>query len=416
MPPSVSSRRAKLAYVFLVIVFLFFAADSIRETMPPRKVVIETGPVGGSYHDSALRYAKKLEAAGFKTEVRANPQSLETIDRIESGQPHVDIGFTVQSLDRSKYPNTLSAGVVEVQPLFVFYKAGNGRISTIHQLLGKRVVMPVEKSVTAQAARSVLALYGITPKNTTFTYLPIEDAASELKNGQHDVGFFMLAASNRIVKNLAESKNLSMLSLTQVQGISRQLNYLKPSLLPFGAYDLQRDLPATDISMLGATVNVMVRKDINPALLYHLLEVMRETHQGESLVSNIGEFPTTVGTALEAHPLAAQWHKAGTPWVFKTFDPILASLIDKYWLLAVVMAVIAQAYTTFHELYKFAILGSSSIALGILLRLQKRMREGKTPGIISKGFYHFAKSMTTTSKSQNEKAQALVDQLKSKLN
>ena len=167
MPSSISPRLAKVAYASLAIVFLFLAVDSIRETLPPSKVVIETGPVGGSYHDNALRYAKKLEAAGFKTEIRANPQSLETIDRIQSGKPHVDIGFTILPLDRSKYTNTVSVGVVELQPLFIFINAEKGRVTHINQLLGKRLVMPPEKSVTAQTSRSTLALYGITPDNTT---------------------------------------------------------------------------------------------------------------------------------------------------------------------------------------------------------------------------------------------------------
>ena len=415
MTSTFKSYLTKLPYVLLLMGAVFFAVNSIRETLPPSKVVIETGPVGGSYHDNALRYAKKLEAAGFKIEVRPNPQSLETIDHIESGKPHVDIGFTIQPLDRSKYPNTRSAGVIEIQPLFIFYNVEKGLISKVNQLIGKRVVMPTEKSVTSASARSLLALYGVTAENTTFTYMPIAEAAIELKNGQHDAGFFMLAPSNKIVKDLAESKNLALLSLTGAQGISRQLDYLKPATLHRGAYDLLGELPATDISMLGGTVNVMVREDINPVLLYSLLEVMMELHQGQTLLSSRGEFPTIVGTTLEAHPLAVQWHKVGTPWVFKNFGATLASLLDKYWLVVAVLIVISQAYTVSHDLYRLVHLGSSSVALRILLRLQKRLNDGKTPGAVSKGFYRAAKGMTAASKNQNEKAQAMLEQLKTKM-
>ena len=412
MPASFKFYLTKFVHVLLLTGLVFFAVNSIRKTLPPSKVVIETGPVGGSYHDNALRYVAKLEAAGFKTEIRANPQSLETIDRIESGQPHVDIGFTIQPLDRSKYPNTLSAGVIELQPLFIFYAPEKGKITKLQQLLGKRIVMPAEKSVTAQVARSVLSLHGITAQNTTFTYLPIADAASELKSGKHDVGFFLLAPSNQIIKGLAESRTLSLFSLAHAQGISRQLDYLKPAVLPFGAYDLQRELPSADIGMLGGTVNVMVRKDINPALLYNLLDVMRETHQGQTLVSNRGEFPTAVGTALDAHPLVTQWHKLGTPWVFKHFGPILASLIDKYWLLVVAMVIVSEIYRTSSYLYELIHLSASSMALVILRRLQKRLQDGKEPGAISRGLYRAAKGMTAASESQNEKAQVMLEQLK----
>ena len=176
-----------------------------------------------------------------------------------------------------------------------------------------------------------------------------------------------------------------------------------------------RELPATDISTLGGAVNVMIRKDINPVLMYSLLEAMRELHQGQTLVSSRGDFPTIVGTTLEVHPLAAQWHKVGTPWVFKNFGATMASLIDKYLLLTVVLIVVSQIYTVSHDLYRLVHLSSSSIALGILRRLQKRLGDGKTPGPISKGFYLAAKNMTAASKSQNEKAQAMLEELKAKM-
>lgn len=412
MPSFPKPALRMLLLAALVAVMAVFAVISVQKALPPSTVIIETGPVGGSYHDNGLRYAKKLEAAGFKTEVRPNPQSLETIDRIESGQPHVDIGFTIQPLDRSKYPNTLSAGVVELQPLFIFYNASNEGVLKLSQLVGKRVVMPLEKSVTSQAARSVLALYGVTPENTTFTYLPIAEAASELKNGGHDAGFFMLAATNRIIQDLAGSKNLAMLSLPQAQGISRQLDYLKPAVLPLGAYSVQPELPASDLNVLSGTVNVMVRKDINPALLYKLLEAMKDSHQAQTLVSSRGEFPTTAGTALDVHPMAAQWSKTGTPWVFAHFNPILASLIDKYGVFVVVLIVFAEIYRVWHYLSAMLDFGAASIAVRILTRLQKRAQKDVAPGSFSKKMYLVAQRLTTVSDSQNKKAQVLLDQLK----
>jgi TRAP-type uncharacterized transport system substrate-binding protein len=398
-------------YWLLLVVAIGVAANSIWLALPPRLVVIETGPVGGSYYENAVRYARRLEAAGFKAEIRPNPQSLTTIDHINAGNPRVDVGFTVQALDRSNYPNVASVGLVEMQPLFIFYNLKLGTMQGPASLRAKRLVMPPENSATSEAARAVLGLYGITPQNTRFTYLPIAQAAEELKSGLHDAGLFMLAPANPIIRGLVDTDALTMLSIPEAVGLSRILDHLKPAVLPLGAFDLQKKLPNGDLSVVCGTVNVMVRKDINPAVLYALLEAMKDTHQGQTLVSSKGDFPSALGTALDIHPLAAQWAKSGTPWIFNRFTPILASLIDKYWLLVVVLIVLAEIYRVTHYVYEFVQLGASSTALRILLKLRKRVAAGRAIGPIGKKMYALAEAILLK-ESQNARARLLLEQLR----
>jgi TRAP-type uncharacterized transport system substrate-binding protein len=395
----------------IVLAALWAMVNSIRQALPPKTVVIETGPAGGSYHQNALHYARKLEAAGLQVEIRPNPQSLETINHINAGNPRTDIGFTVQALDRTRYPNAVSAGIVELQPLFIFYNVGLGKLQTLVNLRGKRLVMPPENSASAEAARAVLGLYGITVQNTRFTYLPIAEATEELKSGKHDAGLFMLAPANPLIHDLIKADMLSLLSIPEAVGISRILDHLKAAVLPLGAFDLQNNLPESDSGMICGMVNVMVRKDINPAVLYVLLDAMRDTHQGQTLVSAKGEFPSAVGTSLDIHPLAARWAKSGTPWVFAHFGPVWGSLIDKYWLLALVLIVLSEVYRTMRYLYELMELGCSSAALRILLRLQERIAAGHPPGPVSKKLFRLAETITAR-ETQNRKALALLEQLR----
>jgi len=404
-----SKRRFLIAALVLLASGLII--NNIWQTLPPSVVMIETGPVGGSYHDSAQRYARKLEAAGFKTEIRANPQSMQIIDNLEKASPRVDIGFSVQSLDRVAYSNVASAGVVELQPLFIVYNIGLGKVHSLVNLRGKRLVMPPEKSATAVIAREVLKLYDITEKNTRFVYLPIAQATEELKNGLHDAGFFMLAPANQIIRSLLSEDHLFLLSLSESVGISRQLDYLKTSVLHLGSYDLIKGVPDADVAVVGGLVDVMVRKDINPAVMYALLEAMKDTHAGQSLVSAKGEFPSTVGTALEPHPLAAQWAKSGTPWVFNKLSPGLASLIDKFWIYALAIFLLSQAYSILRYLYDLMTLSATSTALRILRMVHRRLSAGQTLGRLDLKLVDLAESIIAH-ESQKEKAKALLEQIR----
>ena len=401
----------RVVAICLCLLLLGLVAHNIRQTLPPSVVVIESGPVGGSYHDSALRYAIRLEAAGIKTEIHANPQSIQIIDNLEKGSPRVDIGFSVQSLNRAAHPNVASAGIVELQPLFIVYNIGLGKVHSLVNLRGKRLVMPPENSATAMIARVVLKLYGITEKNTRFVYLPITQASEELKNGLHDAGFFMLAPANQIIRSLLSVDHLFLLSLPESIGISRQLDYLKASVLPLGSYDLIQNLPDTDLAVVGGLVNVIVRKDINPAVMYALLSAMKDTHEGQSMVSAKGEFPSMVGTALELHPLAAQWAKSGTPWVFDKLSPGLASLSDKYWLFALAILLLAEAYRVLRYFYEFMALGATSTALRILRFINRRLSAGHTPGRLDLKLFGMAEDIIAH-ESQDQKAKALLEQIR----
>jgi TRAP transporter TAXI family solute receptor len=405
-----------LALSSFSIIILVLAALSIKEALPPQVLVIETGPVGGSYHDNAVLYSKHLEAAGLKVQVRPNPQSLQTIDRLQADVPrtdpaHIDVGFTVQPLNAEKYPNVLSAGVVQMQPLFTFYNRQLGQIRSPADLKGKRVVMPPQGSASAQAATAVMALYGVDEKNSRFSYLPITQAAQELKNGMHDAGFFMLASSNALVRDLVMTPALAMMPIREARGVTRHLDHLRHTALPFGAFDMPKLLPEQDIDMVAGTVNVMVRKDINPAVLYTLLQAMKETHGGQTLVSVKGEFPTTIGTALRAHPLAVQWEKSGTPWMYSNFSPTLASLIDKYWFLLMVIVFVANFYSVCLYLYELYETTVNFLAVRILKRHHDRLLAGKTSNFLGERMFVLAEAIAKR-ESNEHKAHELLDKVR----
>ena len=240
---------------------------AVIHAMPPRHVTIETGPVGGSFYHAAEKYKRALEARGFRVTLHPDPNSLDIIDRVNEAPHRVRIGFVAQKLDPQRFPAIRSLGAIEMQPLFVFYATRLGSPKSLDALRGRRLVMPPERSGSADAARLLLREYDVTPANTSFTYLPIADAVASLQAGRYDAGFFMLTPRNQFITELASSPGLALLDLRDTLTLSRLESYLTPVVLPHGVYGIERRNPPENVHLLAATVDVVARDNVPAAVI-----------------------------------------------------------------------------------------------------------------------------------------------------
>jgi TRAP-type uncharacterized transport system substrate-binding protein len=300
------------------------------DAAPPSKAVIETGPVGGSYHQSALAYKELLAARGIELEIRPVANTLESVGRVAAGRSGVDIGFVAQDVDPAKLDAARSIGLVQLQPLYVFASAELGRRSMLDDLRGRRIVMPPRASATSAAALRVLGLYDITEDNSEFVFMPLTEAIAELRAGRYDAGIFMLAAENPLVRQLMADSSVRLIPFLDARAISNHLPFLRAAMLPRGAYDAADSIPAADTPMVAGAVSVVARGDLHPYLVYAMLEALGRVHRLPRYIGNAGEFPTLVGLQMQPHPLAEQYHKSGMPRVYRELPPWVASAVDKH--------------------------------------------------------------------------------------
>lgn len=380
-------------FVLLALALAWLALGSVGRALPPATVVILAGPQQGTYDRHAHDYARRMREAGLTVEVRNLDDSLQIADRVNDPRAGVHIGFTAQAVDPKRLPEVASAGVVELQPLFVFRRVAGGGPGSPAALAGQRLVMPPPGSATAQAAREVLAQYGVTPENTRFTHLPIDQAARALQAGEHDAGFFMLAPSNGLIQRLAADPQLALLPFDESLALGRRIDFLRPALLARGAFDLRTMRPPQDVPLVGATVNVIVRADLHPAVLYALLNAMKDVHQTQSLVSDPGDYPSLNGTAFPLHPQVGEWAKTGTPWLFANLGPTLAGLVEAYWPPALFLLAVVSAFGTFRSLNEFIDGAAQHAAILALRGLQRRLDAGHPPGAAARALFRFAEPL-----------------------
>lgn len=342
-----ATLRIRLAIYGLIVLVIVVGMISSR---PPSHLVVEVGPVGGSFYQTALQYQKLLAPRGIQVEIRPKANSLEILPDLANPASGVDVGFEAQ--DASEYADgrVYGAGAIQMQPLFVFASADLGRRITLTDLRGRRIVMPPAGSATSDAAVRVFQLYDLTPENTSFTFMPIADAVKELRSGHFDAGVFMLAPDNDLVRNLAHWSGVRLVSISEARAIANHLPFLRPIVLPRGIYDIADGIPPSDVSMLAGTVEVVMRPGLDPYVIYSLLEAMAAVHRGPTLISTAGTYPTITGSDLDVPPLVQEYYRSGMPWNYRALPPTLAGFIDRYLIYVIGLFVLAELYLFSHYL------------------------------------------------------------------
>ena len=336
-------RHSSLRLVVFGLVVLVIAVAVVR-AIPPHHLVIETGPVGGSYYADAKRYQAILATRGISLQLQAKPKSLEIADDVAEPQGHVDVGFIAQDVSALQNKPLYSIGQIELQPLFIFATAELGRRTTLGDLRGRSVVMPPKDSATSDAAIRLFKLYDITPENTRFTFMPLDQAVKDLQAGRFDAGAFMLTAENASIRSMMMDSGLHLVAMAEARAIATHLPFLQEVRLPRGIYDIADAIPPTNVPLIAAPVSMVVREGLHPFLLYALMDAMTEVHRGATFISTAGEFPTSAGSQLTIHPLAAQYFRTGVPWTYRALPPWLASFIDEYQRTFFVIILIAGIY------------------------------------------------------------------------
>ncbi len=325
--PYSTGWRARLVACILLAVCLLGA---ILHARPPHSLTIEAGPSGGSYYEDAVSYQQFLTTNGIDLQIRQNPNSLEIVRDVANPQSGIDVGFVAQDLAELRDAPLFSLGQIELQPLFIFASAELGRRSVLDDLRGRRIVMPAGNSATSEAAIRVFKLYDITQDNSSFTFMPLANAAKELQAGHFDAGVFMLAPENPVIRALAGDSGLHLVPISEVKAIANHLPFLRPVILPRGIYNIADAIPPNDTPMVAAPVGIVARAGLPPYLIYAMLDALAKVHRPPTFLSGAGEFPTPVGSQLAVHPLAVEYYRSGTPWIYRELPSWLASAIDRY--------------------------------------------------------------------------------------
>lgn len=352
------SPALALVVALAIMLLCGLALIWVVHTAPPRTLTLTSGPIGSSFARYAEGYQKSLATHGVKLEVLPSVGSGENLRRLKDPTVKADVGFVQGGLPKdTKIDGLMSLGSVAYQPVFVFYR-GATPATRLSDFAGKRIGVGAPGSGTRSIALALLEANGVTGEPTKFEDFDAQAAATALLDGKLDAIFLMGdSAPIQTLRTLVRTPEVQLFSFAQADAYVRRFPYLTRMVLTEGSFDLGKNLPAQDIILVGTTVELVAREDLNSALSDILLETAREIHGKAGLLQKRGEFPAPLEHEFPISDDARVYYKSGMGLFYRLFHSFwLASVLNRILLALVPLAlVILPSLRILPVLYRWSV-------------------------------------------------------------
>jgi TRAP-type uncharacterized transport system substrate-binding protein len=326
--------------ILLLLIFLSWMSYRFLEPFPPKTLVMATGREGGSNAAFGELYRQVLARDGINVELRPTSGALENLSLLSDKSRPVDAGFVQGTAGRAEESSDLvSLGGMAYTPLWIFYR-GNETYDDLGQLQGKRIALGPLGSGVRKFSTDLLKVAGVTGPSSQFRDMQYAEAISALHKGKVDAIMFFSTPDNPLVLELLTSKDIRLMSMSQAEAYTRHFVDLSHVVLPGGVVDPARRFPPADVHLLSPTTNLIVRKDLHPALVYLLLKASVEIHGGASWVNKTAEFPTLTRQDDPISDQAQRFYKSGGSWLYAHMPFWAATFIERLTLILIPLGMI----------------------------------------------------------------------------
>ena len=362
-----------------MVVILLGASAFILETLPPRTIVMATGPEGGAYFEVGKLYRAAL---GDDVEVRlvptaGSPENLALLLDPHSGVSVALIqGGTVGAEDTSELE---SLGTLFYEPLW-WFRRSEIRDVGVAGLLGRKISIGAEGSGTRVLELELIKRIGIEGKVSELLALSPQVAAEKLLAGEIDVAFMIAAWDSPVVQQLLADERIGVASYPRADAYVALYPFLNKVVVPRGVRDLAKDRPPDDVILIAPKASLVVRKDLHPAIQYLLLNAATQIHSGPSIFQHAGQFPAAEANGIPLSNDALRFYKSGPPFLHNYFPFWMAALIGELIVLIPILAVLYPIMKSLPHLYDWVMRSKILRMYGELSVLEDEMTDARSTG------------------------------------
>lgn len=320
--------------IAMVAAAIWFALQFVQPE-PPKRITIATGGASGAYYGFGQKYAGLLKRHGIMLEVKATAGSLDNAKLLADPDSGVSVALMQGGIaNGADMPNVSSLGRLFIEPLWIFYRSDR-RLDRLHELRGKRIAVGPEGSGTRKLAMSLLGANGIGDTNSGLQPITGNAAVDAFLSGSVDAVFLAFAPEAPAIRKLLDAPGVRLMSLAQGEAYTRRFPYLQRIVLPQGAFDLVRNVPEEDTTLVAPVAALVARDDLHPALVGLLVEAIKEVHSSGGLFHRTGEFPKPLDPEYDMSADAIVYYKAGPSFLKRLLPFWLATFIERMSVLAV---------------------------------------------------------------------------------
>jgi TRAP-type uncharacterized transport system substrate-binding protein len=341
-----------ILWVSIILISLLLITYFVRP-IPPDTLTMTTGMEGGSFVVFAERYRQVLARDGIRVKLVPSSGMVENLRLMGDGSHGIDASFIQGAIGKGKAAeNLVSLGSLTYTPLWVFYRS-HETLDDLSQLKGKRITIGPKGSGIHKLSLNLLTSVNAADSPTVLYEYPYNTAMEAMMAGRVDAVMAFGSADSQIVTRLLNTEGIKLMNFSQAEAYTRLFPSLSHVVLPRGVMNLPNRLPPTDIHLLSPTANLIVRKDLHPALVYLLLEASVEIHSGAGWVHKAGEFPSLNKQDYPVSEQAERYYKTGGSllyhylpfWAATFIDRMILVLIPLGILLFPVIGVLPRIYT-----------------------------------------------------------------------
>ncbi|HEY6931550.1 MAG TPA: TAXI family TRAP transporter solute-binding subunit [Thermoanaerobaculia bacterium] len=308
------SARRPLFLVLLAAVLIAAAAAwavfVVGHALPPRRVVMTTGPEGGAYRELGEQYRRVLARFGVRLELRPSLGNVENLQRLKDRRSGVSVGFVSGGLtSESESPGLESLGTIAYYPLWIFCR-GIPAPNRLQELKGKRVSIGPEGGGTRP-----LVLRMLEDNHLENDIVPVAlspgPSGEALLRGELDCACMLTTPDAPIVRKLLAEESVSLFNFARADAYVARFPFLRKVVVPEGVGDLAKNLPSRNVTLIASTASLLIRDDLHPAIQFLLLQAADEIHSPGGMLNASEQFPAAERVDVPLAAEARSFYKSG---------------------------------------------------------------------------------------------------------
>jgi len=312
---------------------------------PPSTVKMATGNKGGVFEYYGRQYREIFARFNIELELRETSGAGENVKLLRDLESDVQIALVVGGVSDGKHASgLLSLGTVGNIPFWLFYSS-NEPFDRLSQFKGKRIAVGPVGSGSRSSAEQILGKAGVNSENVTFLPFAASDAVEALNDGKADAVWIIGVPDATAIRSLLQNPGVRMMSFPTAEAFTIIFPELVRLVLPRGVIDIDRNIPPTDVPLIGSTTKVLVRSDLHPEIVQLLLQAMVETHGARAIFQRSGEFPNGTDTEYPVAPAAIDFYKNGPSFMQRHLPLWLSVHVQRA--IAVLVTAIAIGFPLF---------------------------------------------------------------------
>ena len=312
------------APVGLIVVIAFFLTFRFVDPAPPSAIVLATGEDGGAYAVFGEAYRERLRAFEIDVALRSSAGTAENLELLLRGE--ADVAFVQGGVaNAAAFAELETLGSLYYEPLWAFHRS-DLRAALLTDFSGLRLAIGSEGSGTRAVAKALLAANGI---EAGLVDLAGRASVDALLAGEIDVAFLIASPDSALVRELLLSDVVSPFSFRRAEAYTRTHRYLSHVTLPEGMIDYARNIPHQPIELVAPTAQLVVLKDLHPALVDLMAQSAGAIHGAGGVFEGPGSFPTPAFVDLELNPEARRYYEYGPPFLQRYLPFWLATMVDR---------------------------------------------------------------------------------------